>query len=77
LPIAKGNRIRFGETLHQQGIRNGTRGNVVRYVLGVDPMTGKRANVGVVRPTGTAAYVRTYADGLLNDNLLAMNQCSI
>jgi hypothetical protein len=36
LPIAKGDRIRFGETLHQHGIRNGTRGNVVRYAQGSD-----------------------------------------
>ncbi|MDB5620375.1 MobF family relaxase [Tardiphaga sp.] len=36
LPIARGDRIRFGETLHQHGIRNGTRGNVVRYTQGVD-----------------------------------------
>jgi ATP-dependent exoDNAse (exonuclease V) alpha subunit len=36
LPIARGDRIRFGETLHQHGIRNGTRGNVVRYAQGVN-----------------------------------------
>jgi conjugative relaxase-like TrwC/TraI family protein len=36
LPIARGDRIRFGETLHQHGIRNGTRGKVVRYAQGVD-----------------------------------------
>jgi conjugative relaxase-like TrwC/TraI family protein len=36
LPIARGDRIRFGETLHQHGIRNGTRGNVVRYAQGAD-----------------------------------------
>jgi conjugative relaxase-like TrwC/TraI family protein len=36
LPLARGDRIRFGETLHQHGIRNGTRGNVVRYSQGVD-----------------------------------------
>ncbi|MEH2565210.1 DUF3892 domain-containing protein [Bradyrhizobium sp. AZCC 2289] len=43
----------------------------------LDPRTGKRANVGVVRPTGRAAYVRTYADGVWNDNLLAMDRCPI
>jgi hypothetical protein len=42
-----------------------------------DPRTGKRANIGVVRPTGGPAYVRTHADGLWNDNLLAMDQCPI
>jgi conjugative relaxase-like TrwC/TraI family protein len=36
LPIARGDLIRFGETLHQHGIRNGTRGKVVRYAQGVD-----------------------------------------
>lgn len=36
LPIARGDRIRFGETLHQHGIRNGTRGKVVRYAQGFD-----------------------------------------
>jgi ATP-dependent exoDNAse (exonuclease V) alpha subunit len=36
LPIALGDRIRFCETLHQHGIRNGTRGKVVRYAQRVD-----------------------------------------
>jgi hypothetical protein len=36
LPIARGDRLRFGETLHQHGIRNGTRGNVVRFAEGAD-----------------------------------------
>ncbi|MBR0950426.1 DUF3892 domain-containing protein [Bradyrhizobium canariense] len=43
----------------------------------LDPRTGKRADIGVVRPTGRAAYVRTYADGVWNDKLLAMDQCPI
>ena len=35
---------------------------------------GKRAEVGVVDgPNG--AYVRTYADGVWNDNLLALPEC--
>jgi hypothetical protein len=42
-----------------------------------DPYTGKRSNVGVVRPTGRAPYVRTHADGDWNDNLLSLNQCSL
>lgn len=41
-----------------------------------DPHTGKRAEVGVVRPWGGPAYLRTYADGVWNDNLLAQKQCS-
>ena len=36
---------------------------------------GKRADVGVVDgPNGK--YVRTYADGKWNDNLLALNECA-
>lgn len=41
----------------------------------LDPLTGKRADVGVVRPTHGAAYLRTYADGLWNDNLLSLPNC--
>jgi len=43
----------------------------------VDPYTGKRSYVGVVRPTGRPAYLRTHADGDWNDNLLSLNQCPI
>jgi len=43
----------------------------------LDPRTGKRANVGVVHPQGRPAYVRTYADGVWTDNLLAMDQCPL
>lgn len=46
----------------------------VFYVL--DSKTGKRANVGVVRPTNHAPYIRTYADGYWNDNLLSLPQCA-
>lgn len=42
-----------------------------------DSQTGKRADVGVVRETGKAPYVRTYADGTWNNNLLSLNQCSV
>ena len=43
----------------------------------IDPYTNKRSDVGVVRPAGRAAYVRTHADGDWNDNLLSLNQCSL
>lgn len=43
----------------------------------IDPHNGKRADVGVVKPTGRAPYVRTHADGDWNDNLLSLNQCPI
>ena len=36
---------------------------------------GNRANIGVVRPTGVAAYLRTYADKTWTDNLLSLPQC--
>ena len=42
-----------------------------------DPYTGKRSDVAVVRPAGRAPYLRTHADGLWNDNLLSLNQCTI
>ncbi|MGE6385420.1 DUF3892 domain-containing protein [Pseudomonas sp. NPDC078416] len=43
----------------------------------VDPVNGKRANIGVVRAAGKAPYVRTYSDGDWNNNLLSLNQCPL
>jgi hypothetical protein len=43
----------------------------------IDPRTGKRADIGVVRQNGRAPFVRTYADGVWNDNLLSLNQCPL
>ena len=43
----------------------------------VDPYTGKRSNVGIVRPAGRAAYLRTHADGDWNDNLLSLDHCPL
>jgi hypothetical protein len=44
------------------------------YVL--DPLNGKKAYIGVVRPTdGRAPYLQTYADGQWNNNLLSLPQC--
>jgi hypothetical protein len=42
----------------------------------LDPSTGKRAEIGVVRPQVGAPYLRTYADGIWTDNLLSLPQCS-
>lgn len=42
-----------------------------------DPITGKRADVGVVREAGRAPYLRTHADGYWNDNLLSLVQCPV
>jgi hypothetical protein len=41
----------------------------------VDPNTGKRTDVAVVRPVGRAPYLRTHADGDWNNNLLSLQQC--
>jgi hypothetical protein len=43
----------------------------------LDPKSGKRADIGVVRATGHAPYLRTYADGYWNDNLLSLDQCPL
>src|ERR1700733_6573173 len=37
----------------------------------IDQNTGKKAYIGVVREPGKNPYLRTYADGKWNDNLLA------
>ena len=42
----------------------------------IDPRTGRRSDVGVIRPVARAPYLRTYADGDWNDNLLSLPQCS-
>jgi hypothetical protein len=39
--------------------------------------TGRRAYVGVVRETGRSPFLRTYADGKWNNNLLALPDCSL
>ena len=41
----------------------------------VDRITGARAYIGVIRETGKAPYLRTYADGVWSDNLLALAEC--
>jgi len=43
----------------------------------VDPYTGRRSDIEVVRIPGHVPYVKTRADGDLNDNLLSLNQCPI
>ncbi len=40
-----------------------------------DPHSGKRSEIGVVREPGKAPYLRTYADGNWNNNLLSLDQC--
>lgn len=41
----------------------------------VRDVLGNRANIGVVRPSNHAPYIRTYADGKWADNLLALPSC--
>jgi hypothetical protein len=41
----------------------------------VDQYTRKRVYIGVVREAGKAPYLRTYADGQWNNNLLAQQEC--
>lgn len=41
----------------------------------VDRMSGQKAYIGVVRESGKLPYLRTYADGKWNDNLLSLNEC--
>jgi hypothetical protein len=45
------------------------------YVL--DPVHRKRADIGVVREAGKAPYLRTYADGRWDNNLLSLTQCPV
>lgn len=41
----------------------------------IERHTGKKMFIGVVRLSGKAPYLRTHADGVWNDNLLAQNSC--
>jgi hypothetical protein len=41
----------------------------------IDRTTGSRVYIGVVRETGKNPFLRTYADGKWNDNLLALPEC--
>lgn len=41
----------------------------------VDNINRKRAYIGVVREPGKAPYLRTYADGKWDNNLLAQPEC--
>jgi hypothetical protein len=41
----------------------------------VDQPTGRKIDIGVVRESGKAPFLRTHADGKWNDNLLAQATC--
>lgn len=66
------------------GTPNGWRWTVAQIVESIDAKTntfyvqdaqGRRANVGVVKPTYGQAYIRTHADGVWTDNLLSLPSC--
>lgn len=42
----------------------------------VDRTSGAKMYIGVVRETGKVPFLRTYADGKWNDNLLAQSECN-
>jgi len=58
----------------EQAISNIETGVDTFYVL--DPISGKRSDVGVVREVGKLPYLRTYADGDWNNNLLSLPECN-
>lgn len=41
----------------------------------LDKISGHKVYIGVVKETGKASYLRTYADGKWNDNLLSLDEC--
>jgi len=41
----------------------------------IDPRTGRRADIAVVREAGKVPFLRTHADGIWTDNLLSLPQC--
>jgi hypothetical protein len=43
----------------------------------IDTVGNKRSDVGVVREAGKRPYLRTYADGRWNNNLLSLSQCPL
>jgi len=43
----------------------------------LDPVSGRRADVGVRREPGKAPYLQTYSDGNWNNNLLSLKECPL
>ena len=68
--------MRSSKTFWPPQIRKFSR-NLPRPTALLDPRTGKRADVGVIRVASHAPYLRTHADGDWNDNLLSLNQCPL
>lgn len=61
----------WAKKTRQQVIADIESGTNTYYTL----VGGKRANVGVVQGSN-GKYVRTHADGVWNDNLLALPDCA-
>jgi len=57
----------------EQVIASIDQGTNTFYVI--DPVTGKRADIAVVREAGKVPFLRTHADGDWNNNLLSLKQC--
>ncbi|KQY55663.1 hypothetical protein ASD11_14200 [Aeromicrobium sp. Root495] len=60
-------------------VNNSTKATMVDWIDNKDGTAymgsgADRADVGTVHPTGGAAYLRTYADGVWTNNLLALPQ---
>jgi hypothetical protein len=49
--------------------------NKVNQFYTIDPTTGGKCYIGVVKETGKNPYLKTHADGKWNDNLLAQANC--
>ena len=43
----------------------------------IDPTSGKRAFIGVVRSPGRQPWLQTYSDGVWNNNLLSLPSCPV
>ena len=84
--VIKPNRESRHEHITHVGNRNGswllTRESAIQRIESkaelfytVNQKTNSKAYVGVVREAGKSPYLRTYADGVWNDNLLAQQEC--
>jgi hypothetical protein len=84
--VIKPNRESRHEHITHIGNRNGdwllTRESAIQRIENkteafytLDLRTQRKAYVGVVREVGRNPYLRTYADGVWNDNLLAQQEC--
>ena len=59
----------------EQVIESINQGTNTFYVL--DPISGKRADVGVRVESNKSPYLQTYSDGDWNNNLLSLDECPL